>query len=126
KDTHDFRTQVGGHAHEVAEVNQLGLAMLGDGAAEIVVAGNGVDLDALIGGGLADLLAGNLKQVERVAGGAFAVNLDALVAELTGTADDLLDSKGIAAVPDATVGDAVEADFDVCARRGGRRQGARG
>jgi hypothetical protein len=111
---------------KLAKVNQLGLAMLGNGAAKVVVAGNGVDLDALVGGQLAELLAARLRHVERIAVGALAVNLDALVPELPGTADDLLDSKGIASVPDAAIGDAIQADLDMGVRHRCRREDARG
>ena len=81
KDAHDFRAEVGSHAHQFAQVDQLRFAVFGDGAAEIVVAGDGVNLDALVGGQFAELLAAGFRHVERIAVRTLAVDLDALVAE---------------------------------------------
>ena len=52
----NFGAEIGGHAHQLAQIHQLSFAMLRDGAAEIVVASHRIDLDALIGGEFAQLL----------------------------------------------------------------------
>src|SRR5215831_18912165 len=57
KHTHDSRAQIGCHAHQLAQIDQLTFTMLRDGAAEIVVSGNSVDLNALVSGKLPYVLA---------------------------------------------------------------------
>ena len=61
----------------------------------------------------------------------FAVDLHALVSELVRAFDHLFDSQRISAIPDAAVGDAVQADFHFGGRhrrasqvRRGQRAGA--
>src|SRR5438034_1173306 len=99
--------------------------MLRDGAAEIVVGSDGIDLDALIGGEFTELLAAGPRQVERVAVRALAVDFHTLVSEFPGASDHLFHGQGVAAIPDAAVGDAVEADLDVGrGSRFGSREGA--
>ena len=87
--------------------------MLRDGAAEIVVGGHRVDLDALIGGEFAELLTACFRHIKRVAVGTLAVDFDALIAEFPGASDDLFDGQCVAAIPDTTISDAVKADLDV-------------
>src|ERR1043165_6504498 len=111
--TSDFGAQVGCHAHQLTQIDQLTLPMLRDGAAEIVVAGNGIDLNALVRRQLAYVLAPRLGHVQWISMRTLPVDFDAFVAKLPGTADYLLHAKGIAAVPDAAVGDAVESDLDL-------------
>ncbi len=124
KDAQDFGAEVGGHAHQFAQIDQLTFPMLGDGAAEIVVARHRVNLKPLVGSQLPNLPASGFRHIQRVAVGALAIDLDTVVAELPRTADYLFQGKGIAPVPDATVGDAVKTDFDLSARRRGRLERA--
>src|SRR5260370_28893879 len=70
--------EVGRHAHELAQIHQLNLAMLRDGAAEIVVGSHRIDLDALIGCEFAKLLTACLRHINWVAVGTLAVDFDAL------------------------------------------------
>src|ERR1051326_2705964 len=51
--------------------------------------------------------------------GALAADFDSLVSEFLGPANDLFERQRIAAIPKTGVGDAVEADTDVCGWRGG-------
>ncbi len=113
EDAYDLCAEIGGHPQQVPQVHQLGFAVFGNGAAEVIVSGHGVDLDALIGGRLAELAAAGLRHVERVSVGALAVDLHALISEFARASDDLLDGQRATAVPDAAVGDAVQPDFDI-------------
>ncbi len=66
------------------------------------------------------------RDLDRSSGlGPFAVDLDAVVAELPGAADYLFQGKRIASVPHAAIGDAVKSDFDLSPRRRRRRKRAR-
>src|SRR5580704_16526058 len=99
--------------------------MLRNGAAEIVVGSYGVDLKAVASGLAAEFAAARLRHIERVAVRTLAVDFHALVSELVRAFDDLFDSERISAIPDASIGDAVQADFHVggghrCASQVGR------
>ena len=111
EDAQHLRPEVRGHADEVAHVGELALPVLRDRAAEVVVRGDGVDLDAAIVGVPQEVLAARLRPVERVAVRALPVDLHALVPVLLRPVDHLLQGQGTPAVPHAEVGDAVEADL---------------
>src|SRR5581483_900262 len=113
---HDLHAEIGRHAQQLAHIDELRLAMLGNRAAEIVIGGDGVDLDAGVGSFLAQFTASGGGHIQRIAMRALAVDLDSLVAELCGSLDDLLECESAAAVPEAAVGDAVEADLNFGAR----------
>ena len=103
--------EVGRHPDQVADHADLRLADLGHGVAEVVVRGDGVDLDPLAVGPGAQVAAAGRRPVERVAVRALAVDLDPVVAVLLGPGDHLREREGLAAVPEAQVGDAVESDL---------------
>src|SRR5262249_3147176 len=95
----------------------LRLAHFGHGIAEIVIGGNGVNLDAFAVRQALQFLAARLRPVERVAVRPFAINLDAVVAELFRGANEFRQSERFAAIPAAQIRNAVESDFhldEVC------------
>ena len=105
------RTEIRSHANELLHIRELRLTMLRDRAGEIVVRRDGIDRHAGIVRAEPQLAAARRRQIERVAMRPLAVDLHALVAVLSRAIDDLLQRQGGAAVPDAQIRDAVEADF---------------
>src|SRR5262249_39822467 len=84
---------------------------------------DGVDVDPLGVGETAEVAAPRARPIERVAVRPLAVELDAVVAEPARGPDQLLECESLAAVPEAEIGDAIEADAQIRGRF--RRQGAR-
>ena len=106
-----LRAEIRGHANQVAHVHELALAVLRDRAAEVVVRRDGVDLDARVVRPPLQVAAARARQIDRVAVRPLAVDLHAVVAEPRGPLDQLLEGQRRSAIPEAEVGDAVEAEF---------------
>ena len=83
--------EIGGHANEVANVEQLRLAMFRDRAAEVVVGGDGVDLDALILRALRQFQAPAGWQIQRIPVRPLAIDLDAVVSVPARPDNDVFD-----------------------------------
>src|SRR5438445_2308424 len=106
-----FRAQVGSHSNQLVYEANLRLTHLGHGIAEIVVGSDAVNLDAFSGSEALQFLATSLRPVERIAMRPLAVNLHAVITELFGDADEFRQGQGLAAIPTAEVGDAIESNF---------------
>jgi hypothetical protein len=106
-----LRSHVGGHADQLAQVTDLGLAHFGHGIAEVVVGGNAEDFDAFALGDAQQFVALVLRPVERISVRSLAVNLHAVVAEFLCGANKLRQGESFATIPAAEVSDAVESDF---------------
>jgi hypothetical protein len=107
----DGRAEIRRHPDQVAHVKQLALPVLGNRAAEVVVRGNGVDLDPRVVRAGTQLGATRLRHVGRVTVRPLAVDFDALVAEALRPPDDLFDRQRRPAVPETEIRDAVEPDL---------------
>src|SRR5918993_876558 len=105
------RTEIGGHADERLPLGELRPPLLRDGAGEIIVRGDGINRHAGIRRAQPQLATARRGQIEGVSMRPLAVDFDALIAVLSRAIDDLLQGQGGAAVPDAQVGNGVEADL---------------
>src|SRR5271155_4727659 len=83
------------------------------GTAEVVIPGDRIDLQALIGGSFAQILAASFWQIERIPVRTLAIDFHAVISELRSAVDHLLRGQSIATIPNAPVCDAIEADLNV-------------
>src|SRR5205814_1395977 len=83
---------------------------------------NCVDLDAVIIGDRAELLAARFGHIERIAMRPLSVDFHALIPEFVGSFDHLLDCQRIPAIPNASVCDAVQAKLHIGSGHGGTSQ----
>jgi len=99
--------EIGGHANQIADVNQLTLALFRHRIAEVVVGGNGIDFNARVRRLQPKLFTPPARHVERAAVRPLAVDLHTLIAVFAGATDQLVERQCAPSIPHAKVGDAV-------------------
>src|SRR6266480_1321186 len=106
-----FRAQVGSHSNQLVHEADLRLTHLGNRVAEIVIGSDAVNLDAFAARQAVQFLATSLRPVEWIAVRSLAVDLYAVVAKLFRGADEFRQGQGLAPIPAAEIGDAIESEF---------------
>jgi hypothetical protein len=106
-----FRAQVGSHSSQLAHETDLSLTHFRDRVAEIVIGGDGVDLNSFAVRHGPQLFASPRRPVEGIAVRSLAVNLHAIIAKSACGFDQFRKSQGFAPIPGAEIGDAIESEF---------------